>query len=551
MKRPIRASLSAADNAYPSATSTNTLTPPSSVPRSTRVVIVGGGPTGLYAAAMLHGLNFSNITVLERFPKNLSVDVSRGHIFGLNLRGRRALQRLPAPINEVLRNATSVPDGYKFCIIPRVGKAEEYSPNQMFGKKLVPSTLFYRATFVSALTEYVETLCGDNIKLIYDAKVKHVSLSHDGGDGDDDDATSKGVRLHYEHRDEQLFVDADLVLACDGVNSEVVASLQKQQKHRDISTSVDNPFDKFIVPRSTELRRSKSMVLTDDALDLVNNIPDNAGSTHWSRVIGKSFDMWVFPMLRRDRNALGGLIAEFSLVQSHPLWHVASVDQLYTLLCDNFGQIDMRKCLTKEAAIQFMCGRYNTPGPITRVNALTAIVKGKYGVVVLGDAAHSMPPDLGEGLNSALEDVSRLVDAIVAQSSKKPLSLNKVLAKYERRRMPEVKSLIRLLTFAGYQVPEGATKWRRTRLKVDKAVREKGNLVVPWIIDPLPGIMVKQGVSYDVVCWRQRKTTIVLILLSAGIVMAVCCAVVIAIGYALGRVQACRQIFLKFKMFFN
>lgn len=538
MKRPTPASISGVDNASRSATFTSTSTPPSSVPQTARVVIVGGGPIGLYAAAMLHGLNFSNITVLERLPQNLSVDVSRGHIFGLNLRGRRALQRLPAPINDVLRNATSVPDGYKFCIIPRVGKAQEYSPNQLLGKKLVPSTLFYRATFVSALREYVETLCGDNIKFIYDAKVKHVSLSHDGDDGGGDDTASNGVRVHYEHRDEELFVEADLVLACDGVNSEVVASLQKQQKDRDISVSVDNPFDKFTVPRSTELRRSKSMVLTDDALDLISNIPDNAGSTHWSRVKGKSFDMWVLPMLRRDRDALGGLIAEFSLLQSHPLWHVASVDQLYTLLCDNFGQIDMRKCLTKEAAIQFMCGRHNTPAPISRVNALTANVQRKYGVVVLGDAAHSMPPDLGEGLNSGLEDVSRLVDAIVAQRRKKPLSVHKVLTKYERRRMPEVKALIRLLTFAGYTVPEGATKWRRTRMRVDRVVREKGNEIVPWVIDPLPGIMVKQGVSYDVVCWRQRKTTIILILLCVAIVMAFWYALIMTAMTAGGAISS-------------
>lgn len=531
MRCRTQASFSAVDNASPSATLPKISKTPSSVLRTTRVVIVGGGPAGLYAAAMLHGINFSNITVIERLPQNPSVDVSRGHIFGLNLRGRRALQRLPAPINDILRDATSVPDGYKFCIIPRVGEAKEFTPNELLGKKLVPSTLFYRATFVRVLREYVETLCGDNIKFIYDAKVKHVSISHDVGDGDDHDTSSKGVRIHYERMDEQLFVEADLVLACDGVNSEVVASLLKLQKHQDISASVDNPFDKSTVPRSMELRRGKSMVLTDDALDLISNIPDNAGSTHWSRVKGKSFDMWVFPILRRDRDALGGLIAEFSLPQSHPLWHVASVDQLYTLLCDNFGQIDIRRCLTKEAATQFICGRYNTPAPISRVNALTAKVQGKYGVVVLGDAAHSMPPDLGEGLNSALEDVSRLIDVIAAQSSKKPLSVQKVLTKYERRRMPEVKALIRLLTFAGYTVPEGATKWRRTRMKVDKALREKGNQVVPWVIDPLPGIMMKQGISYDVVCWRQRKTTIVLILLGVLLSVLLCAAIVMAFWY--------------------
>lgn len=85
------------------------------------------------------------------------------------------------------------------------------------------------------------------------------------------------------------------------VNSEVLASLQKQRNHQDVSASVERPFYKVIVPRWMEIRKVKSMVLTDDAIDLINKIPDNVGSTNQSPVNGKSFDMWVLPTLRRDR----------------------------------------------------------------------------------------------------------------------------------------------------------------------------------------------------------------------------------------------------------
>ncbi len=62
------------------------------------------------------------------------------------------------------------------------------------------------------------------------------------------------------------------------------------------------------------------------------------------------------------------------------------------------------------------------------------------GVVLLGDAVHCFPPDIGQGVNSALEDVVVLDRAL--EETKDELS--SALPLYESMRLPDVKALINL-----------------------------------------------------------------------------------------------------------
>ena len=65
-------------------------------------------------------------------------------------------------------------------------------------------------------------------------------------------------------------------------------------------------------------------------------------------------------------------------------------------------------------------------------------------VVLLGDAAHAFPPDLGQGVNSALQDVHVLSEC-VAESNALGASFADALQRYQEQRLPDVKALIRLM----------------------------------------------------------------------------------------------------------
>mmetsp|Transcript_14110 Transcript_14110/g.21546 ORF Transcript_14110/g.21546 Transcript_14110/m.21546 type:complete len:104 (+) Transcript_14110:1127-1438(+) len=73
------------------------------------------------------------------------------------------------------------------------------------------------------------------------------------------------------------------------------------------------------------------------------------------------------------------------------------------------------------------------------------------GVVLVGDALHSFPPDLGQGVNTALCDVVALKEclegAITNNNNDNTSSLAflpKALEDYEERNGPETRSLIQL-----------------------------------------------------------------------------------------------------------
>lgn len=75
---------------------------------------------------------------------------------------------------------------------------------------------------------------------------------------------------------------------------------------------------------------------------------------------------------------------------------------------------------------------------------------GTKGVALVGDAAHAFPPDIGQGVNSALGDVLAL-DAAIAEEAMAGSEtagaapcLGRALEKYEQRRSPEISALVRL-----------------------------------------------------------------------------------------------------------
>ena len=84
--------------------------------------------------------------------------------------------------------------------------------------------------------------------------------------------------------------------------------------------------------------------------------------------------------------------------------------------------------------------------------------------VLLGDAAHAMTPDLGQGGNQALEDAATLVRLIgVAADAPAGSSIDPVLADYDRLRRPRTQMLARRARLLGKVAQAGGVVTARLR----------------------------------------------------------------------------------------
>lgn len=63
---------------------------------------------------------------------------------------------------------------------------------------------------------------------------------------------------------------------------------------------------------------------------------------------------------------------------------------------------------------------------------------GEAGIVLVGDALHAFPPDIGQGINSGLEDAIALDKALRTETKHEIKSLGSRLQDYENERLPEV-----------------------------------------------------------------------------------------------------------------
>jgi 2-polyprenyl-6-methoxyphenol hydroxylase-like FAD-dependent oxidoreductase len=80
--------------------------------------------------------------------------------------------------------------------------------------------------------------------------------------------------------------------------------------------------------------------------------------------------------------------------------------------------------------------------------------------VLLGDAAHSMTPNIGQGAGMAMEDA-----AVLAEELASGAFIERALANYVRRRKPRVETVVRISRDVGYdgQRSNPVTCWLRNR----------------------------------------------------------------------------------------
>jgi len=136
--------------------------------------------------------------------------------------------------------------------------------------------------------------------------------------------------------------------------------------------------------------------------------------------------------------------ANIILPLDHDFWKIQSPDEVLAFLKTGFPQLDINDVFPRDEVRDFIAlkpGKFPNPQYSPKVRAEIRTDNSMTYCVLLGDSAHAFPPDLGLGVNSALEDVFFL-----GQEFNKPgANLADATSRYEETRLLESRALVRLV----------------------------------------------------------------------------------------------------------
>ncbi|KAF8067186.1 Kmo [Scenedesmus sp. PABB004] len=450
-------------------------------PARVDALIVGGGPAGLAAAVMLAGRGWT-VAVAERNSVLSYSDPDRSYVYAIDGRGRAwtdrfgVTQRLAeaAVDTKAVEVARVFPDGAtrrSRQLIKDEARAVHWLPRSAF-LRLLEARAREDASFVQLLTntEAVGVSRGPALR---------VTLRN----------TVTGNDAVFEPR---------LLIGCDGIASLVRGSLQGW------AAADGAPAGRFAMSQLPSL----STGLRFKVLQLPPNpaMRDGAALANPSFCLlaGKSAPAIGGPPLRLGllpiKDVTAGRTANLITLPDHPVWSVQDAETMYTVFEQAFPQADWRALVPETVMAKFAASRGGAfPAPqfsqglATVVDAAAppharlggAAVKG-IGVVLLGDAAHAFPPDLGQGVNSALEDVLVLERQLEATGD----DLGAALPAFEVARLPDSAALAKLVQ-VGFPLQYNQFPVRRVLWNLGFLAQVVLHKVLPFLVSPPLFIMVQ------------------------------------------------------------
>jgi 2-polyprenyl-6-methoxyphenol hydroxylase-like FAD-dependent oxidoreductase len=130
----------------------------------------------------------------------------------------------------------------------------------------------------------------------------------------------------------------------------------------------------------------------------------------------------------------------------HRIWSLTSKTDLKAFLSESFPQLNIDSFVDDKELDKFCqmkSGVFPAPRFSNRMQTLVGPSANR-GVVLLGDALHVFPPDLGQGVNSGLEDVAELDNALQEANGQ----IEPAFEALEKNRLPEIKALCKVMRFA-------------------------------------------------------------------------------------------------------
>jgi 2-polyprenyl-6-methoxyphenol hydroxylase-like FAD-dependent oxidoreductase len=436
-----------------------------------KIIVVGGGIGGLstYIALRTHLPPDTTIKVFESHSSPQSTTVTVGGGLGLAPNGLRALASLSKQLVEDLqsrgfprsiltfRNSTGVLLGHFWR-----GRKERYGFEQ---------TMISRAAVHEVLLSYVPEEA-----ISWGKKVRGV---HE---------TNEGVQVEFEDGKKEV---ADFVIGADGVKSAVRSAIfggESYQPFYDGFTGIGGFLPVSSLPQGfRDSLTEEPIVMTFGAagffgFSLATKLEDPKCNIMWWSTYETT------PPPPRDSS-----LADIRnhLLSQHSSWRsprdepdAPLFQTIISLACGSESDAGSDVAAVEKNVL--ILPRYQITGRLPRWSSSS----GK--IVLMGDAAHAMPPDGGQGVSCAAEDsvvLALTLKHFLGKSSAGDLTqedaIRKAVAGYEELRMPRVGRIM-----------DGAER-RVKKKKIRSWWQERLRDWLLWLLCKLPESLGDRLNSYD------------------------------------------------------
>lgn len=439
------------------------------------VVVVGGGPVGLAAALVLAKPPHNcRVTVLEKQSKRdgkaagpAVYDPTRSFLYNVNPRGLLWFDRLAAADSSstLLKRFMAIgsaPEQGTGQLITVPADPDVLIPVQkglsaISGNIVPPNQRSYwvpRHQMMQVLQEecVIHTLANPStpITLEHDKSVESVNVE-----------TDDSVMVRCSDGENYT---ARLVVAGDGVDSSVRSCLAQATQRGWVQHEPKQFEPKRFHSPSTGLKLKALQFPPNFSLQQTDG-SDYATESECMYVIRSKYtdpkrylSIGFLPVKDRSLNRPGNCASR----PSHVLWTLKTGPEAKAWFQDAFPRVPWDTLIDDAEWERFATAR-GTTFPYCQYTAGSAAWTTSAGVVLAGDACHAFPPDIGQGINSGLQDVVALDQALKGQhiSTAVPpvdeevgsnMTLSRALELYQENRAPEHKALVRLARFgAPYQ----------------------------------------------------------------------------------------------------
>jgi kynurenine 3-monooxygenase len=150
----------------------------------------------------------------------------------------------------------------------------------------------------------------------------------------------------------------------------------------------------------------------------------------------KTCALFAFPVVDPSHPRSVNLIRE----SDHELWQLKDGSELLAWMEESFPQLDVRALVSRQEADDFVsleAGMFPAPQYVRNLHFSLGPDSARTEVLLVGDAAHAFPPDLGLGVNAALQDLDVLSKHLDHSSS-----LREAVSDYAQERQPESRDLV-------------------------------------------------------------------------------------------------------------